>query len=364
MARPRLTEPEYRLACRNGVYYVTWTEVGRSRGITTGCRDETAAKVWRRQFVAAQQAPSIPVSPTIGAILDGYIEDRRAIVASIATLEHAAKPLRRALGDLLPDQITIAEGRRYARQRRLEGRRDGTVIREVVTPRAALAWAVRRGWIGAAPKRRLTAWVASAALALALACSPALAAKPAPTFPPTPFAILAPDTFWTTVEMADLPRWQRVRDWILADGPATRSPAAAAWARWAESLRGLPRDALLADVHREVTGRITYASDGAEDYWQTPAETIERGKGDCEDYAILGLWLLRLAGMPDDQLAVVFGLDETGAKHAVLLAGRMVLDNRRPTVVGAAAFAASFRLQAAAGLRYVIAAVVLIGASK
>lgn len=151
MARPRLPEPEYRLACRNGVYYVTWTEAGRSRRITTGCREEAAAKVWRRQFIAEQQAPAVPASPTVSAILDGYIEDRRAIVASIATLEHAAKPLRRAIGDLLSEQVTVAEGRRYARQRRAEGRRDGTIIREVVTLRAALAWAVRRGWIASAP---------------------------------------------------------------------------------------------------------------------------------------------------------------------------------------------------------------------
>lgn len=151
MARPRLPEPEYRLACRNGVYYVTWTEAGRSRRITTGCREEAAAKVWRRQFIAEQQAPFVPASPTIGTILDGYIDDRRGIVASIATLEHAAKPLRRALGDLLPEQVTMAEGRRYARQRRLEGRKDGTIIREIVTLRAALSWAVRRGWTRSAP---------------------------------------------------------------------------------------------------------------------------------------------------------------------------------------------------------------------
>ncbi len=37
-----------------------------------------------------------------------------------------------------------------------------------------------------------------------------------------------------------------------------------------------------------------------EDYWQTSCETMERGKGDCEDQAIL-LWrLLREKGFPDD----------------------------------------------------------------
>ncbi|MHA1483172.1 MAG: transglutaminase-like domain-containing protein [Candidatus Heimdallarchaeaceae archaeon] len=37
--------------------------------------------------------------------------------------------------------------------------------------------------------------------------------------------------------------------------------------------------------------RIKYTSDKS-DYWQTPEETLNRGKGDCDDYARLALDIL------------------------------------------------------------------------
>ena len=77
-----------------------------------------------------------------------------------ATLEYSCKALRRHLGDLTPDHLTTTRARLYARQRRAEGYAagatrkpvaNGTIARKVVTPRAALRWAVNARWIAVAP---------------------------------------------------------------------------------------------------------------------------------------------------------------------------------------------------------------------
>jgi integrase len=76
-----------------------------------------------------------------------------------------AKALRRHLGDLQPDHLTKERIRFYVQQRRAEGhmvgpataRRkkpisDGTLIRELVTLRAALRWALGERWISDVPR--------------------------------------------------------------------------------------------------------------------------------------------------------------------------------------------------------------------
>ncbi len=55
---------------------------------------------------------------------------------------------------------------------------------------------------------------------------------------------------------------------------------------------------------------------GVEDYWQLPAETIQLGTGDCEDYAILLCALLRAYGVPADEVYVAVGKSVTNEEHA------------------------------------------------
>lgn len=43
----------------------------------------------------------------------------------------------------------------------------------------------------------------------------------------------------------------------------------------------------IAQAFQWVKDHITYLEDGAEDYWQTAAETVARGTGDCEDQSLL-----------------------------------------------------------------------------
>jgi predicted transglutaminase-like cysteine proteinase len=89
-------------------------------------------------------------------------------------------------------------------------------------------------------------------------------------------------------------------------------------------------------VNGWVNHRIQFTSDfqtsGQADRWSGAAETLSRGQGDCEDYAITKLQLLRALGFSDRDLylSVVRDLVRR-ADHAVLVVrveGRfVVLDN-------------------------------------
>lgn len=151
MARPRLEQPNFRLARRGDRYYVRWWQDGRWQRISTGTADLVAAKRYLAQFEAGYGTPAPIARPTINQVLDVYLADRKPRVAAYATLELACKALRRHLGDLEPQHITRERSRLYARQRRAEGYevgpeakrrrkpvKDGTIIRELVTLRAAL----------------------------------------------------------------------------------------------------------------------------------------------------------------------------------------------------------------------------------
>ena len=64
-----------------------------------------------------------------------------------------------------------------------------------------------------------------------------------------------------------------------------------------------------------VTARVAYLSDtihDRNDYWQSPDQTYEWGRGDCEDYALLVMYQIRqdLGGWP----ALVIG-DVPSGRH-------------------------------------------------
>jgi predicted transglutaminase-like cysteine proteinase len=94
-------------------------------------------------------------------------------------------------------------------------------------------------------------------------------------------------------------------------------------------------------INSTVNRGLAYSSDaavwGRSDYWARPEEILMRGRGDCEDYAILKYWLLRQAGVDDSQLQlVVVWHSYRKMFHAVLVVHdgdtRYVLDNLSPSV--------------------------------
>lgn len=92
---------------------------------------------------------------------------------------------------------------------------------------------------------------------------------------------------------------------------------------------------IIKEVNESVNSAITWKRDDAAGKWQSPAETISRGLGDCEDFAILKWSLLAEKGI-ESWLAYTFytklPLSDREA-HMVLLVENprqacwMVLDN-------------------------------------
>ena len=68
---------------------------------------------------------------------------------------------------------------------------------------------------------------------------------------------------------------------------------------------------------------IRYGEDtevwGQVDYWASPRETLELGAGDCEDFALAKYFTLRLLGIPEQHLRLVYStLISTQQAHMVL----------------------------------------------
>lgn len=127
-------------------------------------------------------------------------------------------------------------------------------------------------------------------------------------------------------------RWRAV-----ARGPVGTSSGA-----YAASLSGRGAIERLEAVNRYVNARVAFVDDirqhRAADHWTSAAETLQRGKGDCEDYAIAKLQLLRRAGFAEKDLYLVILRDlMRRADHAVLVAradGRLlVLDNNTDRLI-------------------------------
>lgn len=117
--------------------------------------------------------------------------------------------------------------------------------------------------------------------------------------------------------------------------------------RWREAVRAasaLPGPARLQLANTWVNHRIAFESDienyGVSDYWASARESLARGRGDCEDYAIAKLELLRAAGVPAADLYLVVAKDLVRrVDHAVLVVrmsdGYWVLDNGTDEVLPA-----------------------------
>lgn len=109
-------------------------------------------------------------------------------------------------------------------------------------------------------------------------------------------------------------RWRSVED-----SPVTGTPAA-----YARSLRELDPAEKAALINQYVNRRVRYTEDivqyGKADYWAPADQTLRRGRGDCEDYAIAKLQMLREAGVSAHDLYLVLVNDLVRrADHAVLV---------------------------------------------
>lgn len=119
---------------------------------------------------------------------------------------------------------------------------------------------------------------------------------------------------------------------------ATRGTARllAAWTGAFAPLRDESAENVLRQVNSWVNRRIKFAEDkvgGAQaEIWQNAADSLDRGSGDCEDYALAKLTLLAALGFDRDDLYLVIVRDLIARSHHAVLAVRtngrfIILDN-------------------------------------
>lgn len=130
-------------------------------------------------------------------------------------------------------------------------------------------------------------------------------------------------------------------------------------------------DARLKAVNTFFNRQIQYRDDrevwGAIDYWASPLETLGKGQGDCEDFAIGKYFSLLAAGVPSVKMRLVYVRAQIGAliqAHMVLAyypepdAEPLILDNlitdirpasRRPDLIPVFSFNAEGLWQGVAG---------------
>jgi len=124
-------------------------------------------------------------------------------------------------------------------------------------------------------------------------------------------------------QICDLPGWQQ-------------------WQKIYRQARVLDRREQINFVNSKVNRLVRYADDDTlyeqVDHWARLEETVAHGAGDCEDYAIAKMWLLRALGVPESSLQLVVVRDsDRGLDHAVLAVyfnnDILILDNLHSRVI-------------------------------
>lgn len=120
------------------------------------------------------------------------------------------------------------------------------------------------------------------------------------------------------------------------------------WFDFVDSARTLPEAEQLTAVNNFFNEHIEWVEDivlwGEEDYWSTPLETLGMAGGDCEDYSIAKYMTLRLLGVPNDRLRLIYvNAQYRGVSQAHMVLGYyptptaipQILDNINPNIVPA-----------------------------
>jgi predicted transglutaminase-like cysteine proteinase len=90
----------------------------------------------------------------------------------------------------------------------------------------------------------------------------------------------------------------------------------------------------LALINQFFNRRIVFRDDievwGQVDYWASPLETLNKGEGDCEDYAIAKYFSLVATGVPVSRLRLVYVRAQMGGPGGQVLAHMVLAYYREP----------------------------------
>lgn len=144
----------YTIGRYRGAFCLTFIDAGGTRRrYSLGTNDPRIAEIAAEGVYADLTRPK---GDTVKAIWDAYVKDREGR-AVIATMAHTWKALEKRFGHLTPRDITVAECRSHAEERRKptearpKGIHDGTIHTELGHLRMVLLWAEKQGLIDKAP---------------------------------------------------------------------------------------------------------------------------------------------------------------------------------------------------------------------
>jgi len=113
----------------------------------------------------------------------------------------------------------------------------------------------------------------------------------------------------------------------------------AAWRKLIDESMALPDADKLNKVNTFFNRRVLYKSDmevyKVEDYWATPLEFMGHGAGDCEDFSIAKYMTLRILGVPNERLRLIYVRYQTGntAPIAHMVLGYYAQPTEEPVIL-------------------------------
>lgn len=109
----------------------------------------------------------------------------------------------------------------------------------------------------------------------------------------------------------------------------TQLPALRDWQKTLSKAKSEPEILKLERINNFVNQHVAFEDDidiwNQSDYWATPLETIGRGRGDCEDFAIIKYYSLHDAGVPLIKLRLVYVKARLNGPNGPYLQAHMVL---------------------------------------
>ncbi len=101
------------------------------------------------------------------------------------------------------------------------------------------------------------------------------------------------------------------------------------WLQTVNLAKAIGDEARLKRINDFINQKILFDSDNGiwqqSDYWATPLETIGQGAGDCEDFAIIKYVSLRMAGIPDGKLRLIYVKARLDTPNGPIQQAHMVL---------------------------------------
>ncbi len=129
--------------------------------------------------------------------------------------------------------------------------------------------------------------------------------------------------------LAAAPNYDRIIDQARERYGARGAQVMQAWREQISGLRQASVEEQIRRVNEFVNRRVLFGTDadiwGQKEYWATPLETLGRGAGDCEDYAIAKYISLRLLGVGNDKLRMTYVKARIGGPRSSITEAHMVL---------------------------------------